>query len=169
MVQNYVSERYSPRVPFCKRADLSLTFDGKWLRALGMKSALVLPAVSGKSNEKNQFDYTPERQAIAFKGPIPEGDYWIQLDEMWKNHSVKSALGITTRSAWGNYRMTIHPYASTNTHHRGGFFIHGGLIAGSTGCIDLTGHMDKFVRELMKEMEGLPKCYITLTVRYPKH
>ena len=30
----------------------SLTFDGRWLKGLGMKSAVVLPAVSGKRNEK---------------------------------------------------------------------------------------------------------------------
>ena len=106
---------------------------------------------------------------MPFKGPIPEGEYWIQLDEMWKNHFVKSALGITPRAAWGNYRISIHPYASTKTHNRGGFFIHGGYVPGSAGCIDLTGHMDTLVKELINEREGLPKCYIPLTVRYPKH
>lgn len=168
MAQNYTGERYDPGVPFCGRAALSLTFDGRWLKGLGMKSAVVLPAVSGKPNEKNKFDYSPARQAIAYKGPIPEGEYWIQPDEMWENNVVKSALGITPRTAWGNFRITIHPYPATKTHKRGGFFIHGGQVAGSAGCIDLTGHMDKFVKELTKELEGLPKCYIPLTVRYPK-
>ena len=168
MAQNYTEERYNPSVPFCGRAPLSLNFDGKLIKGRGLKSAFALPAVSGKPNEKNQFDYSLARQAIPFKGPIPEGEYWIQLDEMWENNSIKSALGITPRSAWGNFCITIHPYPTTKTHNRGGFFIHGGQVPGSAGCIDLTEHMDKFVEELTKELEGLPKCYIPLTVRYPK-
>jgi len=134
----------------------------------GPEICIHVSCLSGKPNEKNQFDYSPARQAIPFKGPIPEGEYWIQLDEMWENNSLKSALGITPRTAWGNFRITIHPYPATKTHNRGGFFMHGGQIPGSAGCIDLTGHMDSFVKELTKELEGLPKCYIPLTVRYPK-
>lgn len=168
MAQDYTGERHNPGVPFCGRTPLILTFDGKWLKGSGTKSAVVLPAVSGKPNEQKQFDYSPARQAIAYKGPIPEGEYWIQPDEMWKNNAVKSVLGITPRAAWGNFRISIHPYPATNTHCRGGFFIHGGQIAGSAGCIDLTEHMDRFVKELTKELEGLPKCHIPLTVRYPK-
>ena len=54
------------------------------------------------------------RQAVAYKGPIPEGEYWIQLDEMWENNTVKSALGITPRAAWGNYRINYPPLP----HHK---------------------------------------------------
>ena len=168
MAQTYAEERYSPDIPLCGRASISLTFDGKWLKGLGKKSAIMLPAVSGKPNEKNQFDYSTERQSVAYKGPIPEGEYWIQPDQLWENNSLKSGLGITPRAAWGNYRITIHPYPSTKTYNRGGFFIHGGQVPSSAGCIDLTQHMDRFVKELKKELEGLPKCYIQLTVRYPK-
>lgn len=168
MAQNYTDERHNPSVPFCGRSALSLTFNGAWLKGLGMKSAVVLPAVSGKPNEKNQFDYSPARQTVVSKGPIPEGEYWIQPAQMWENNAVKSALGVTPRAAWGNYRITIHPYPATKTYNRGGFFIHGGQVAGSAGCIDLTGYMDRFVKEITKELEGLPKCYIPLTVRYPK-
>lgn len=168
MAQTYAVERDFPSVPLCGRSPLSLIFDGKWLTASGMKTRVVFPAVSGKPNEKNQFDYSTARQSIARKGPIPEGDYWIQPNQLWENNTIKSALGITPRSAWGNFRITIHPYPHTKTHNRGGFFIHGGDTPGSAGCIDLTLSMDRFVKEIKKELEGLPKCYIPLTVRYPK-
>lgn len=133
-----------------------------------MKSAIILPAVSGKPNEKKQFDYSSAHQSTPYKGPIPEGAYWIQPDQLWENNPVKAAMGITPRASWGNYRITIHPYPGTKTYNRGGFFIHGGAVPGSAGCIDLTAYMDKFVNEMKKELEGLPKCYIPLTVRYPK-
>lgn len=168
MARNYTEERTPPSVPVCGRTALSLDFDGRYLRGLGMRSAIILPAVSGKPNEKKQFDYSPARQSMPYKGPIPEGEYWIQPDQLWENNPVKSALGITPRASWGNYRITIHPYPGTKTYNRGGFFIHGGSAPGSAGCIDLTTHMDDFVKELKKELKGLPTCYIPLTVRYPK-
>lgn len=84
---------------------------------------------------------------------------------MWENNRFKSLVR-TPRSAWGNFRLTIHPYPSTQTHGRGGFFIHGGSVPGSAGCIDLMVNIDKFVERLKDELEGLPECYIPLTVRY---
>lgn len=71
-----------------------------------------------------------------------------------------------SRQAWGNYRLTIHPYPGTVTHARGGFFIHGGATPGSAGCIDLTMYMDHFVEKLIQELKGLPACHIPLNVRY---
>jgi len=84
---------------------------------------------------------------------------------MWENNWFKSAL-LSPRGAWGNFRLTIHPYPATVTHGRGGFFIHGGTVPGSAGCIDLVAEMDRFVEHLKQELGGLPECYIQLTVRY---
>jgi hypothetical protein len=140
-------------------------FDGAYFRAIGTKSALVFPAVSGQRNESGKFDYTVDRQKIPYKGPIPAGEYWIQPSQMWENNWFKNLVR-TPRSAWGNFRLTIHPYPSTETYGRGGFFIHGGSIPGSAGCIDLTVHIDKFVKQIENELKGLPECYIPLTVRY---
>jgi hypothetical protein len=167
MADNYAEERSNPKAPLCRRSQISLSFDGSFLRAMGTRSGMLFPAVSGKPNEKGQFDYSTERQKIPYKGPIPEGEYWIQPSQMWENNWLKSIIR-TPRSAWGNFRLTIHPYPKTITHGRGGFFIHGGTIPGSAGCIDLTKHIDNFVEQLKKELEGLPECYIPLTVRYSK-
>lgn len=45
-------------------------------------------------------------------------------------------------------------------------FPHYGYVAGSAGCIDLTVHIDRFIKLLSLELKGLPECYIPLTVRY---
>lgn len=111
------------------------------------------------------FDYSTERQRIPFHGPIPSGQYWIQPSQLWENNWLKSALH-SPRAAWGNLRITIHPYPHTQTHGRGGFFIHGGAAAGSAGCIDLVHYIDRFVERLKQELGGLPECYVPLTVQY---
>jgi hypothetical protein len=56
--------------------------------------------------------------------------------------------GILYEGGWGTHRITIHPFTRTETHGRGGFFIHGGTSAGSAGCIDLTSNMASFARRL---------------------
>lgn len=167
MSGNYAEERTAPKVPACMKSRIALVFDGSFLHATGEKTALLFPAVSGKRTEAGKFDYSSERQKIPYKGPIPAGEYWVQPSQMWENNWFKSLVR-TPRSAWGNFRLTIHPYPGTQTHGRGGFFIHGGSVPGSAGCIDLTVNIDRFVEQLTKELEGLPKCYIPLTVRYQK-
>ncbi|MCK6422012.1 MAG: DUF2778 domain-containing protein [Aquabacterium sp.] len=144
---------------------MTLKFDGHGLVGSGTRAAMIYPAVSGKPIGPAEFDYSPERQKIAFQGPIPEGAYWIQPSQLWRNNWAKSMLR-TPRSAWGNYRLAIHPYPTTVTHGRGGFFIHGGSIPGSAGCIDLTSQMDRFIQDLIHELDGTPECFIPLTVRY---
>jgi hypothetical protein len=154
-------------VPLCGKSRVTLNFDGKFLYVRGVKTPLTLPAVSGKRTETGKFDYSPERQKIPYQGPIPAGEYWIQPSQLWENNWLKSLVR-APRSAWGNYRLTIHPYPSTQTHGRGGFFVHGGNVPGSAGCIDLTMHIDRFVKQLTSELGGKPECYIPLTVSYPQ-
>jgi len=134
---------------------------------MGSKASMIYPAVSGRPVGPAEFDYSSERQKLASQGPIPEGAYWIQPSQLWRNNWLKDKL-IAPRAAWGNYRLTIHPYPTTPTHERGGFFIHGGSSPGSAGCIDLTSHMDSFVSALERELDGMPECFIPLTVRYHK-
>lgn len=165
MMARYAEERGFPRSPACAKSSISLRFDGKTLHAFGTKASLVFPAASGKPNGRGHFDYSTERQRIPFHGPIPAGQYWIQPSQLWENNWIKSALH-SPRGAWGNFRLTIHPYPHTQTHGRGGFFIHGGAVAGSAGCIDLVQYIDRFVERLKQELGGLPECYVILTVQY---
>ena len=122
-------------------------------------------AVSGKPDKDRKFVYSVERQKQGGVGPIPVGEYWINPSEIWENNWAKS-LTTARRSAWGDYRVTIHILPGTNTHGRGGFFIHGGDQAGSAGCIDLTLSMNNFINDLKKYLEDAPNCHIPLTVKY---
>jgi hypothetical protein len=87
--------------------------------------------------------------------------YWMNPDELWTNSWYKRG----SEASWGKYRITIHPFSTTETHKRGGFFIHGGKVLGSVGCIDLTSHIEEFVSNLRGE-GAMRKCQIHLTVIY---
>lgn len=166
MASTYAQERSEPKVPSCRASQIKLTFNGQLLRALGTKSAMVFPAVSGRRDQSGRLNYSSDYQKMPYQGPIPEGEYWIQPSELWQNNWLKSVLR-TPRSAWGNFRIAIHPYPGTLTHQRGGFFIHGGAAPESAGCVDLTNNMDAFVKQLKEELQGHLECFIPLTVRYP--
>lgn len=165
MSNRYAAERGSPGYPACGQSLLHLLFDGTYLHIAGTPHGRIFPAVSGRPVESGKFSYAKERQAISDVGPIPEGDYWIQPSQLQENawYRVRNP-----RFAWGDYWITIHPYPSTKTYGRGGFFIHGGANPGSAGCIDLTIHMDQFVQMLKDALHGLPACFIPLSVRYAK-
>lgn len=84
MVDRYAGERYSPKVPACKRSILTLHFNGQILQAQGAKEFIYFPAVSGRPSN-GKFDYSLDRQQIPDQGPIPEGEYWIQPSEFQEN------------------------------------------------------------------------------------
>ena len=157
---DYSGERYNPTIAHC--STLTLHFNGSTLTMRGGSTAYIYSAVSGRP-QNGRFSYSIEAQRQRNRGPIPTGTYWIRPDEMWENAWYK--VGPT--DAWGNYRITIHPFTTTETYGRGGFFIHGGTMPGSAGCIDLTTEMDQFVRDLRKELGGRETCQIHLFVEYP--
>ena len=161
----YASERFSPKAPACGKSVITLLFNGKELILTGgikTKKVYTYTADSGKPNELGRFSYSKERQKTPYKGPIPEGEYWINPKEFWENAWYKSA----SESAWGSHRITIHPYPKSKTYGRGGFFIHGGDIPGSAGCIDLTTNISQFYKDIKKEINGNTNCYIVLKVKY---
>jgi hypothetical protein len=157
--QDYSHERYDPTLKRC--GGLSLSFDGTKLTIMGAGFTKSYSAVSGQRKNGN-FDYSVERQKQKVSGPIPAGSYWIRPDELWTNAWYKRG----SYSAWGNYRITIHPRKNTDTYGRGGFFIHGGDTPGSIGCIDVAKDMDQFIDDLMKQVGRDKSCHIPLEVRY---
>ena len=161
MSSRYADERYSPKVPACSPAPIRLSFDGHFLNASGVKFA-VFSAVSGKAS-KGKFDYSVKNQKILNAGPIPEGDYWIQPSEIQENAWYRYN---NSQAAWGDFWLTIHPHPRTNTYARGGFFIHGGSFPGSSGCIDLSVNIGKFIAFLNATLDKSKNCYIPLTVNY---
>ncbi len=161
MATKYAAERGVAEGPTCGKSPISLHFDGKWLEMRTGDYKVSFGAVSGKPSKGDSFDYSKARQKLAGVGPIPEGQYWIDPDDLWENTWYK----VGSREAWGNYRITLRVFPMTNTYGRGGFFIHGGTTAGSAGCIDLTTAMDAFVTK-MNAYKGTKKCYILVTVKY---
>ncbi len=160
MGDRYADERYDSALAMCSA--LELFFDGATLKITGSSKTYNYPAASGRPSKEGKFNYSQEAQKGGPGGPIPEGIYWINPDELWTNRWYKSG----SEAAWGKYRITIHPFTTTETYKRGGFFIHGGKVLGSAGCIDLTSHIETFVADLTKE-GALKKCQIHLTVKYP--
>ncbi len=160
----YAAERFNPKVPMCAKSRISLTFNGNFLTMTGGNMPGVFTAVSGKKQHGNiHFLYSPDVQKLRNQGPIPAGIYWVSPAELWERPFYDI---VTSQDGWGNYRLTIHPYPSTQTYGRGGFFIHGGKNPGSAGCIDLWSSADRFFEQLKKELGGNYDCYIQLTVRY---
>jgi hypothetical protein len=172
MNNQYASERYQPALPACSRSAVSLRFDGKTLIMKAGAQSPSYPAVSGRPRN-GAFIYNLDRQKEASSGPIPAGTYWIQPSQMWRRSWLsdrklewwdRGDAGSHAR-AWGDQRITIHPFPDTQTYGRGGFFIHGGEVAGSIGCIDLTGDMAAFAKDLEAAV-GSGNCYLQLVVDY---
>jgi hypothetical protein len=164
MPNRYASERGIPQLPRCGRSAISLRFDGKLLTSARAKRTVAYHAVSGQPNQNASFDYSLRRQRERGNGPIPAGLYWVYPSELWTNRW----FNLGSRSAWGNYRLAIHVWPGTETYDRGGFFIHGGAVPGSAGCIDLHKAMDAFVADLRDVTKDVRDCYVSLLVQYPK-
>jgi type VI secretion system (T6SS) effector TldE1-like protein len=166
MPDPYANERGEPVVQQCTqpRSAYWLLFDGYYLKLhLGQRLTQAWHARSGSSGNKGVFDYTPARQSVKRGGPIPEGEYWIQPDELATRPSaLEFWRGSWNEAAWGEQRITVHPRPQTATLGRGGFFIHGGTNWGSAGCIDLTYGMTSFA----KAVSPLTGCHLPVKVDY---
>lgn len=158
----YEAERYNPKVPTCGLAPIHLAFDGYFLHGFGVNYSVSYPAVSGKMIN-GKFNYSVESQKHQNQGPIPEGEYWVQPSEIQENAWYRFN---NSQAGWGDFWLTIHPYPKTETYGRGGFFIHGGTMPGSIGCIDLSIHVGKFVESLNARLGKSKNCYIPLSVKY---
>jgi hypothetical protein len=158
----YDHEKGKPTVPQCGRSRVSISFDGKMLVLRGPRLQFSWAAASGRPESRGNFDYSANRQKIGGTGPIPAGEYWINPTEVWERPWYAPQKAVT----WGDYRVTLHVMPGTETHGRGGFFIHGGSVAGSAGCIDLTADINRFMTRLREPLRNAPNCYVPVTVRY---
>ena len=133
-----------------------MEFDGQTLTAINNEKTLKSwPAMSGKPGYQSRAATEIENH-----GPIPEGVWHLNPDELqtyspekesrsWRGPNGETPWQGGTRS-WGNYRIRLEPDDfRTDTKHREGFYLHGGEVPGSAGCIDTTDSMDevaKFIR-----------------------
>ncbi|MEO9943780.1 RHS repeat-associated core domain-containing protein [Paraglaciecola sp.] len=110
-------------------------------------------------------------------GPIPEGDYLLEQDQLQNWADVPGGdklLSLIGRGpwpggtgSWGEHRVWATPVAGTETFGRSGFSVHGGSTAGSAGCVDLTIHMNSFTNQFNTYFEQNPfRQNIPLKVDY---
>ncbi|MGQ0528077.1 MAG: L,D-transpeptidase [Alphaproteobacteria bacterium] len=166
-----------PRDPFGRilvadnKADEEyLEFDGTELRH--KRNDIVVDKWRGISGRPGY--QTPEYQNQKDKGPIPEGEWVVKqsryqyIKDLTTWERIKSATPWTgtwrgLETSWGEDRIELESMPNANARGRSGFFIHGGSLPGSAGCIDLTNEMPKFADKFKKSGKDL-----TLKVRYPK-
>jgi hypothetical protein len=158
---------------------ISLYFDGKFLLLRIVRKTEILrfsyKAVSGRPDKDGKFNYSKERQAMKDKGPIPEGEYHINpqeiqyTDDRTTYDELKGVIGGGSfpggRAAWGIGRVWIYPrQVVVNKIIRDNFSIHGGAEPGSAGCIDLTNNDKDFFDKLTQYRGNITK--IPLTIKY---
>jgi Tlde1 domain len=160
-----------------KEQNFFLMFNGRHLAA--SNGELLLDAVSGKpvkkskpkvefldkmmigytTTQKIQFDYSKKRQAEKNTGGIPEGKYYIKLEEQ-RSAQTSRWSHIVKRTAWGAYSWSMHKADDTDAKGRSGFFIHGGDNPGSAGCIDVTSGDIKLEKYLQNRKQGVVYIYV---------
>jgi hypothetical protein len=109
-----------------------------------------------KGATSESYVNNPRYVGIADYGPIPEGEYQFRADEFGVFSLIEQAqftlgghftdpFGKPMHGGdWGAGRAQLHkrrvlpaPRGCGNTARRSGFYIHGGHLSGSSGCIDI--------------------------------
>jgi len=130
-----------------------------------------------------------EFMKIKEQGPIPAGDYTVSQIQKRTNGNATDFIqkksdkelydimmndkghnwNTGTKSdfvAWGDYRLPITKFGETETFGRGSFYIHGGGIPGSIGCIDLLNQMNDFVKYFETWKNNSKNKIMKLKVKY---
>jgi RHS repeat-associated protein len=151
-----------------KQADgAKLVFDGKNLSAYD-KDGNLITSWKGTSGAPGT---TPENQYQKSHGPIPEGKYSIDPSKTdtyhWYDPRDYDWSGKANRDAWGNIRtpIDIEPGTYIGAARTGGFFIHGGSVPGSAGCIDLTNENQSF-HDFLGQASGPVSLEVTYESSY---
>jgi RHS repeat-associated protein len=142
-----------------------LVFSGTGLTQLRADGTMrTLPAASGKISGWGEVH--PELQSSAKRGPIPEGLYTFNRSDIqdWYGpngdaYMLATALGRGWRGgthAWGTIRAPFTPAPGTNTYGRGGFFLHGGAVPGSAGCIDVCDRIVDVFSDIPRSVDTVP-------------
>jgi hypothetical protein len=123
-------------------------------------------------------------------GPIPPGEYYLNglqesnadktnmlidfvrgfydkiMDPKAAEKTIWGANYSVSKASWGYYRCPIVSKSGTKTYGRDAFYVHGGAVAGSHGCIDLTSEMEDFAKFYTKWMVASKKRQLPLKVKY---
>jgi len=135
--------------------EVYLVFNGSTLSCYyNGKCIASVPAVSGHANSDGEFDYSICNQATT-GGPIPEGTYYVNISGYEECSLFDALIGVFGFGhfpggsvSWGDGKNRIYPNSldiynpcTGETVSRSGWYLHGGLIPGSSGCIDLGPRM----------------------------
>lgn len=168
-----------PDLTNVNKPDMSIHFNGKFLTIRKVDGDTIVretyPAVSGRRGDDGEFDNSRERQRMVNQGPIPEGEYWINPQEILRIEDTSfwnQLKGMFGRGyfpggkySWGEGKINIYPYkVDVDGVERGNFTVHGGEDPGSAGCIDLMGNdvdFFKFIEKYRGELDRIP-----ITVSY---
>ncbi|MFI3262337.1 MAG: DUF2778 domain-containing protein [Rikenellaceae bacterium] len=190
------------------KRDLSMKFDGDNLYVYNhyitpqgdtlSSDTLKLKAYSGKNldgkfSNTGKFDYSKEAQTKKSTGPIPEGKYWVNPQQIIYNKNDdydyipgfaeeigNQASGVIGQvmgkkigrwpggtPSWGIGRIDINPKkVKVGNTERDSFTIHGGDYKGSAGCIDVVEN-DKVLFNYLEKYKNYTDS-IPLTVDYSK-
>jgi len=108
-------------------------------------------AVSGrpqKINGKHYFTHEKERQTLKNEGPIPEGEYYIEINKI----SSVPPYRLDRQYGWCDKNVPTE-LNKQEIYGRYGFYIHGGAEAGSAGCIDLWKNNNEFFKVFLELVE----------------
>lgn len=136
---------------------------------------------------KKPFIPSKELQSMKNFGPIPEGSYTVgklQTSKLEKTNPFMDLVKAIfrkkewdhdwntdkagTRISWGYYRALITANRGTNSYGRSSYYIHGGLLPASHGCIDLTSEMEDFAKFYSAWATKYKKNSIQMKVKYSK-
>ncbi|WP_299223129.1 RHS repeat-associated core domain-containing protein [uncultured Psychroserpens sp.] len=129
----------------------SLYYDGNYLSVLNSEGNTIYStfATSGRGKYINQSQY----QSLKNLGPIPEGTYSLGNDWDYIPKWRQLINIVNPRNGdWGDYNISLKPIDGNNNWGRNNFYLHGGLINGSAGCID-TGQNIGIIYDFIKEQD----------------
>ncbi len=150
--------------------------DGKKLQSLSAQSG-KFESVDDATKKKcsgglmDRYLNNPKYVGIKNKGPIPEGTYTfkpksiqdftikdqgkLMKDMLSGKKNTKTSQGNVKTGDWGQGRVHLIPVSRTikkgpcgDAKNRNAFFLHGGVLPGSAGCIDVGsffGMLSKFL------------------------
>jgi YD repeat-containing protein len=133
--------------PFVKQTDLSLEFvisQGDLNILDNCTIVKTIKAESGTNKHGNKCLNNPNCTRNPNEGPLPSGEYFINVKEIYEPGVLKRYSMNFRTGDWGSFLVPIHPRPSTDTigndgKPRRGFYLHSGKWEGSAGCIDIRG------------------------------
>lgn len=102
------------------------------------------------------------------KGPIPSGNYRLYSRELTDPNAVGDLVRNFAPGGgdWGDWRVPLWPEPGTETFGRDKFFLHGGSLPGSAGCIDIGGGLfggsqsNRLKQDIINDPDGVVNLHV---------